>query len=251
MALQEVHREKDEWGELSVVDDGAYRYLCFAEGDEQSCQLKAQPQILQHEYTQAMCLALLISVPKNVVILGLGGGCLVSAIHHCLPGVKIRAVELRPQVVDVAYRHFRLPRSKRLQIIIDDAIDFIARDEVKKTDILFADLYTGDGVDNRQTEQAFIRRCHSLLKSEGVLVLNCWREHRYEYAIQEVLTALFVEVWVCVTGSGNWVIIASRRPSAASNKQLKQRAQQLSQQLGFNLTAMLARMQPLSAAVEE
>ena len=243
---KEIYRGFDHIGPLVVIDSAEYRYLSFGQQDEQSCQLKSAPEVLQHEYTQAMCLAFLFTAPKNIIVLGLGGGCLVTAVHHCFADVKIRAVELRRQVIDLAYQYFRLPRSKRLQVIEADANDFIVDTTQKKTDILFADMYTAEGVDSRQTAVDFINHCHQRLKTNGVLVLNCWQEHRYNDSLQQTLQQLFSDIRVCSTASGNWIIIASKATIMTSNKELKLQAQKLSARLGINLVPMLGRLQLLT-----
>ncbi|CAH0991613.1 Polyamine aminopropyltransferase [Sinobacterium norvegicum] len=245
---KEIHRGFDPFGPLVVIDSPEYRYLSFGLEDEQSCQLKSAPAVLQHEYTQAMCLAFLFNSPKNIIVLGLGGGCLVTAVHHCFSGVKIRAIELRQQVIVLAYKYFQLPRSKRLQVINADANAFLQDCSQKKTDILFADIYTAEGVDARQTEAEFIERCHLRLKTGGVLVLNCWQEHRYDQTLKDVLQRLFGDVRVCSTASGNWIIIATKATIVISNKELKQQAQKLSAQLGINLVPMVGRLQTLAEA---
>jgi len=61
----------DEYGHITVLDDGQSRILSFAKGDEQSKQKISTPFVLQHEYTQAMMLVLLFKQPKRATILGL------------------------------------------------------------------------------------------------------------------------------------------------------------------------------------
>ena len=61
-SAQEIHRSYDELGPIQVMDDGHKRYLAFGTDDEQSCQLIHQPHLLQHEYTRAILLALLLSL---------------------------------------------------------------------------------------------------------------------------------------------------------------------------------------------
>ena len=137
---REVFRAYDDYGPLLVFDDGNKRYLSFSELDEQSCQLKSNPIQLQHDYSQAMLLVLLFCQPGSMLLLGLGGGTLVTTLHHIVAGLSITAVELRPKVVDVAYRYFQLPRSKRISVVIDDAGEFISQSEAKKVDVLFSDI---------------------------------------------------------------------------------------------------------------
>ena len=114
-------QRQDAFGPITVTDDGTCRTLAFADHDAQSCCLKTAPQLLQYDYTQAMLLVLLFCQPKRVWLLGLGGGSLATALHHFIPGIHITAVELRPAVIELAYRYFQLPHSKRLAVVQQDA----------------------------------------------------------------------------------------------------------------------------------
>ena len=69
---KEIYRSFDEYGLLRVFEDGNKRYLAFAEDDEQSCQLKSEPLLLQHDYTRAMLLVLLFTQPQNIMLFGAG-----------------------------------------------------------------------------------------------------------------------------------------------------------------------------------
>ncbi len=239
---KEIFRHYDEYGLLRVTDDGNRRYLSFGEGDEQSCQLKAEPTVLQHDYTQAMLLVLLYNQPKNVVILGLGGGSLALTLQHHIAGLKLRVVELRYQVIKVAYRFFQLPRNKRMAVLNMDASEFLEDDTQSRTDIIFSDIYGAEGLDLQQTQPWFLQRCHELLKDDGWLVLNCWQEHRGEQAMLTCLREQFAEIYLCATAEGNWVVFAGKRPTSLSQSQLKQAAKKLSKQLGFSLLPSLSRL---------
>ncbi|MEH6548924.1 MAG: spermidine synthase [Pseudomonadales bacterium] len=239
---KEIYRSHDEYGPVQVYDDGNKRYLAFGNEDQQSCSLKAEPYRLQHDYTQAMLLSLLFVDPKEVIILGLGGGSMVSALLHHIDDLNIRAVELRPAVADIAYQYFQLPRDPRLEIVIDDACDYVAGSQIQKADIIFGDLYDSEGLHTGQLQSTFICDCNRILSDKGWLVLNCWQDHRGESRALQALKTLFSDVRVCNTPEGNWIILAGKQRSPHSDKQLNQRARELSGKLGFSLTSLLNRL---------
>ncbi|MBM6550249.1 spermidine synthase [Marinomonas ostreistagni] len=238
-----IYETQDDYGVISVFDDGKYRLLSFAQGDEQSrIQLKT-PHVLQHEYTQAMLLALMGKTPKRTCILGLGGGALVHALNHAISGVHITAVELRPEIIEVAKEYFRLPQGKRFDIVANDAIDFIKNNKSKKFDILFTDLYQHFGMDKRVATAAFLTDAKQQLKADGMLVLNCWEEHQYQHDLKESLLELFSHVYALDTGCGNWVVFASDHHHEMNLKQQKTECERLSQTLGFALQKWLSRLE--------
>jgi len=232
----------DEHGNITVLDDGQFRILSFAKGDEQSKQKLSTPFVLQHEYTQAMMLVLLFKQPKRVTILGLGGGCLLSTLHHHIAGINITAVELRPSVIDIAERFFRLPKGKKVTIIEQCANQYLDRNDQKKVDILFTDIYNTKGMDESVLQQRFIEQCNRNIKDDGWLVLNCWSEHTNHPELIESLREYFLDIRALDTGCGNWVLLASKSFQEPSEKQLKNQAQKLSTELGFNLTKWLSRL---------
>ncbi|QLQ31144.1 MAG: methyltransferase domain-containing protein [Candidatus Thiothrix singaporensis] len=240
--IQTLYDNADEFGPITVTDDGQCRILSFAANDEQSCCLKAAPHVLQFEYTQAMLLVLLFQQPRRVLVLGLGGGSLVSALHHCVPGVRITAVELRQSVIDLAYRYFQMPRGKRVQVVCGNADAYVCAEQAHKQDVVFADLYHSCGVDDVQLKADFIARCAAILKQDGWLVLNCWNEHREDAILRKALQACFSDIRTVLTSSRNWVILAGKTPSWHTNSEMKETAFQLSSALGFPLTRHLARM---------
>ena len=238
---QVLHQTEDQYGPLIVLDDKASRILAFAENDEQSKLLKAAPHIPQHTYVQTMLLVLLYSQPKSAIVLGLGGGGLIHALRHFDAAIKLTAVELRADVIEIAKRYFQLPLSKKLKVINQDATQFLAAGEHKRVDIVFTDIYSAEGVDAAQVSEVFIAQCAALIKADGYLVLNCWKEHSQNRELLAYLEKHFVDVRACLTGSANWVVIAGKTKREISASGLKQQAQALSQKLDFQLGRSLNR----------
>lgn len=242
---KEIYRFHDEYGLIQVFDDGNKRYLAFGENDEQSCQLKSDPYQLQHDYTQAMLLVLLFKQPRSMVLLGLGGGTIAATLHHYLPELTLCVVELRQQVVDVARRYFQFPRSERIDVYVEDASEFLQRDNMDKVDVLFSDLYGEEGLDLQQTQSWFIESCADSLNDDGWLVLNCWQQHRGEQEMLAALKEYFQDVRVCLTVEGNWVILAGKQASSLSGTQQKASVKKWSKTLGFSLASCFSRLKQL------
>ena len=243
---KKICQTHDEYGAITVLDNGNKRYLAFAEDDEQSCQLLSSPFQLQHDYAQAMLLALLFKQPKSITLLGVGGGCIASALHAAIPDLTLQLVELRPKVLEIAYRYFQLPRSDRVEVFIEDASEFIESENREKVDILFSDLYSPEGLDLQQTQHWFIERCSQLLTDDGWLVLNCWQIHRGEHEMIDALKETFEDVRGCLTVEGNWVVVAGKKASNLSAAQTKEAAKQWSKRLGYSLSSCLSRLKPVA-----
>ncbi|WCN13347.1 spermidine synthase [Marinomonas mediterranea] len=235
--MEALYKDSDSFGEINVFDDGKYRILSFAEGDEQSRMQIAAPHVLQHDYTQAMLLSLLFTPqPKRVCILGLGGGSLLNALYHAIPKVNIAAIELREKVIDAANRFFKLPIGKRIEIINTDALLFLTDHKYRKFDILFTDIYQSNGIDEKALTQHFIEASAGAIKEQGTLVINCWDDQINNQTLVETLNEKFQQIIGVDTGSGNWVIVATNSRIEPNNKQTKLEATKLSNKLEIPLT---------------
>lgn len=244
----EIFRTFDAQGLIRVLDDGQKRYLAFDEYYEQSCVLKSSPAQPQHDYARAMLLGLLFSEPRRVLLLGLGGGGLATALHGAVPGLRLEAVEARPAVIDVAYRYFQLPRGQRLGVVAMDAAEYLLQPAESRVDIVFSDLYGAEGLDQLQLEAWFLDACRERLKPGGWLVLNCWLEHRADNRLLDELRARFADVRACTTHTGNWVLLAGLQRDVSGKTALRRRAQSLAPALGCSLLPWLGRLKVLSAA---
>lgn len=231
----------DSHGEIRVIDQGTKRILSFGPGDEQSANLRGNPAALIFDYTQAMLLSLLYTDPHKVLLVGLGAGSLATCLHTHYSKCQLTAIELRQAVIDVAYRHFSLPRSKRLQVFCEEGL--LGLESIhKQQDIIFSDIYLHEGMHSNQRNQTYIQRCAQLLKPTGVLVTNCWREHQLDNEVLELLKATFKYVSTCNTHDNNWLIFASAQP-LTKDTQRQQAAKSLSKTLGFSLLKHLKKLQ--------
>jgi len=239
----EIYRGYDEFGAVRVLDDGDKRYLAFGDQDEQSCCLRNEPLMPEHEYVRAMLLVLLFAEPKQVISLGLGAGALNTCLHGRFAGCKQQIAELRPEVVEVAYRFFQLPRGKRIQVHTQDALGFLRHVETRKADIIFSDIYGAEGLSDQQLGEEYLTLCAERLKPGGWLVMNLWREHQGPDTL-ELLLQQFGTIYGCHTQSGNWIVFAAEDDHGQSQSQLEKRARVISQQLNFSLLPFLKRLKP-------
>lgn len=257
----ERHRRYDEHGVIQVFDNGGKRYLCFGSADEQSCLLRSQPTLLQHEYARAMVavLALVPPMPERcehrvldaeeegaeesdwpVTLLGLGGGTLALALMAMQPNACITAIELRKAVVLVARQYFFLPRTEQLRIEVMDAGAYLRTAPDRQARLLVSDLYLSEGADPQQLQQQYIEDCWNHLADGGWLVVNLWREHRDQVVWLGLLKQRFGQVLHATTTDGNWIVWAQKCEQVVElpiqqKTQIRQRCKVLSERAGFNL----------------
>lgn len=242
--MSEIYRSYDSYGPILVTEDSNKRYLSFGSGDEQSCVSKITPEIPQYQFIRAMLMPLVYIEPVKILSFGLGAGSLASALYHAYPNATQDVVELRKEVIDLAYRYFYLPRAPRLSIWEQDAGEYLRLTELSHYDLVVSDLYTDKGAVELQKQDHFLDACVTRLKPEGWLVINAWSEHRGDELLERLSDRLDY-LFSCSTVDGNWVLLGTNYFSDLSQSQMKDRMRLLSDRLGFSFGPVVKRLSRL------
>lgn len=189
--LDLVNIRVEREGGPRVHDDGGVRCLRFSEGVVQSAMRVAEPFTLDLSYTRAMMGFLLVNPdPRDILIVGLGGGSLPKFCWRELPRARVTTVEIDPEVIALRDA-FRIPADdERFRIVQADACDFLARDDLE-ADVILLDGYDAAGLPERLCSEAFYADCRRALRAQGVLVTNLWGGEPDRALYLERLRALF------------------------------------------------------------
>lgn len=155
-----------------VVDDGTSRALHFSLIYIQSEMRVARPFELALAYTRKMMgFLLFVAQPRNVLLLGLGGGSLAKYCHRHLPLARITVVEINPDVI--AFRdEFLVPRDDaRFKVVVADAADYI-RASRQRFDVILVDAFDRCGFAESVSAPSFYASACQRLSPSGVLVAN-------------------------------------------------------------------------------
>lgn len=113
-----------------------------------------------------------IAVMNQILILGVGGG---SVIKTLVDEIKfkggITGVEIDPEIINIANTYFKLDEIKNLNIVIDDAFEFVLKTKAKY-DLVIIDIFQDTTMPNFLFESFFTNRVCSLLKSRGFILFN-------------------------------------------------------------------------------
>ena len=94
----------------------------------QSSMRTDNPFHLELDYTQAMSMAsLFLDNPKEILCIGLGGGTMPKFFYRLFAKAKLTVLELNPKVIQIAKHFFKLPSSKRFNILQGDGIQYIKK----------------------------------------------------------------------------------------------------------------------------
>lgn len=174
-----IYQTKDQDGDIEVSELGGVRSLHFGSFAQQSAMSLKHPDQLELEYAKAMMSWLLFHELGNddILLMGLGGGSLAKYILNHFPECRVEAVEYRAAVAEVAHDYFELPRDLRLNIVIDDGAHY-ARERLNMQrefyQIIMLDAYDSQGIAESLCNVEFFAMCKTLLKKEGILVVDLW-----------------------------------------------------------------------------
>jgi spermidine synthase len=166
-----VFRKDTQYHGLAVVDDADSRYLRF-DNSFQSGMWLDRPFATRFDYTDYFNLGLAYNPDaKRVLFIGLGGGSAPKRLWRDFPQLDLQVVELDPVVRDVAYRYFRLPRSPRLRVEVEDGRRFLARTD-ERWDLIMVDAYYADSIPFHLATAEFLELVDSRLEPGGVVISN-------------------------------------------------------------------------------
>ncbi len=112
-------------------------------------------------------------VPMNhILVLGVAGGSVIKTlVDEIKYKGKITGVEIDPEIINIANTYFKLNKVKNLEIVIDDAFEFVLKTKTKY-DLIIIDIFQDTTMPNFLFETFFINRICSLLKSRGFILFN-------------------------------------------------------------------------------
>lgn len=112
---------------------------------------------------------------NHVLILGVAGGSVVKTLVDEIKFQgRITGVEIDPKIIQVANDYFKLNEIEQLEIVIDDAFEFVLRTK-EKYDLIIIDVFQDTKMPNFLYESYFINQICFLLKSKGfVLLIRCF-----------------------------------------------------------------------------
>jgi spermidine synthase len=140
----------------------------------QSSMRIENPFHLELDYTQAMSMAaLFLDNPKEILCIGLGGGTMPKFFYRFFTKAKLTILELNPKVIQIAKHFFKLPVSKRFNILQGDGIQYIKKID-KKYDLLMSDAFEDFGLPEEFCTISYFESCKNVLSEKGIFMINLW-----------------------------------------------------------------------------
>jgi spermidine synthase len=175
-----LHQERSLYRNIFVTQDGDERCLLFRARrglGRESCKLMSDPDKLVFEYTQMMLAGLYLDPqPKRILVIGLGGGTIPSALQALVPNAQLDVVELDGAVARVSRSYFGFRPGPRTKVSIEDGRVFVrrARRAHATYDLIMLDAFESDYIPEHMLTREFLQEVKAIMAPHGVLVANTW-----------------------------------------------------------------------------
>lgn len=186
--------------DVMVMEGQDFRCMTFDRRNLfQSCMQKDDPNALALEYTRGLLagLRLLERPPKNILLIGMGGGSIPKAVMQHWPDVQLDVVELDQAVVQVAKDWFALAPNAQLTITVQDARAFV-RQRIRQGqhyDFIMLDAFDQDYIPEHLLTVEFLQQIRQLLGPGGVVAANTFAQGRLQAHEEATWQAVFASLW--------------------------------------------------------
>jgi spermidine synthase len=216
---------------VEVSEEDGVRSLHLGGDAIQSSIRLDRPDELALDYTRAMMAFLLFQpLPREVLMIGLGGGSMARYIHQRMPGARTTVVEINAKVLAAARSMFHFPADDaRLKVEIADGADYVL-DHAETADVLLVDGFDDGKQPAALCSQAFYDAAYAALRPGGVMAVNFMAEERKLDVFLQRIEKSFDERVICLKAADRVNLIAfafKRHPRELAWAELRKRARQL------------------------
>jgi len=153
----------------------------------------------------------------EVLLIGVGGGCIINYFLALYPNIRITAVDLNPDVLSFARKCFGVKKGPNCSLICTNGLEFVQNPPSdQKYDLVITDVNEFDGL-NDQTAPAimfstskYFASANKLLTKTGCLLTNvcCRGFDRFRYNIKLIEGVSGKTFTVKVPGHLNHIVIS-------------------------------------------
>ena len=205
-----VDSKESLYNNIFIYRDGSYVTMTFGYNKriytESKMNLSSRAE-LPVAYTRYMTVALAYArEASSVAMVGLGGGRTSQYLHDHMPEASFDVIELDPDVVALARKHFDLKEDERYRVHTLDGRLFLRRKSTKY-DVLLVDAYRGPFVPFHLLTREFYELLKTRLTPGGVVAQNVEPSTMLFDSAIATMRAVFDQVDM-YPASGNVVVVA-------------------------------------------
>jgi spermidine synthase len=214
-AMNVIHTEKSLYRNIVVYEEDDQRCMSFTRRHQtarQTCLSLEDPNQFVFSYTKMMMGALYLNPnPRNILIVGLGGGVLPTALAKMFPDAVIDIVEIDPAVVIVARQFFGFNPGQKVQVFEEDGRVFVKRagKSDQRYDLIMLDAFDHEYIPEHLLTREFLLEVKTLLAVGGILVANTFSNSRLYHHESTTYEAVFGSFYNLRVKLKNRIILAT------------------------------------------
>jgi spermidine synthase len=113
-----------------------------------------------------------IAKMDHILVLGVAGGSVIKTlVEEIAYSNKITGVEIDGNVIEMAKKYFELDKISNLDIVLDDAFEFVLKTKLKY-DLIIIDIFQDTKMPNFLFESFFANRILEILNDNGLFLFN-------------------------------------------------------------------------------
>lgn len=175
-----IEQERSLYQNVYMVEEFGMHCMRFRKKNKndlsQSCIFLDAPEIFVFDYyKQAMGVTFFVEDPKEILIIGLGGGVLANTFGELYPAAHITSVEIDPVVAKMARKYFSYDDSKpNFETHIRDGRVFVKRalKNEKRYDLILLDAFNSDYIPEHMMTKEYLEEVKELAKDDGIIMAN-------------------------------------------------------------------------------
>jgi spermidine synthase len=232
-AAEVLFQERSLYRNILVYEDQGLRCMKFGIHDagRQTCISLRDPDSLVFNYTKMLLAALYLNPsPKQILVIGLGGGTMPTTLKKILPDAQIDCVEIDPSVVKVATRFFGFTTGAGVGVNVEDGRVFVKRAQrnTKKYDLIILDAFDHVYVPEHMLTREYLTEVKTLLAKNGVLAANTFSSSRLYYSE----SATYADVYGAFYNlKMNSRVVLAKRDGIPSSDEIQRNAEKVEEKL--------------------
>lgn len=174
-----------------VIESRRFKSIHFDQASTQSLMDIQAPMKLVVDYTKTIMGFLFFQPnPKNIAMIGLGGGSIAKYCHHHLPGSHFLVIENNPKVIALRDQFYIPEDDSHFEVKEADGAAFIKNTD-RQFDVLIVDGFDKHGQPSQLCSKSFYDNCFRALTPDGILVINFCGEVDHNRRYQDLVNQSF------------------------------------------------------------
>ncbi len=222
---------------IIIRQSGNIRTMSFRNSDliyDESAINIINPLYIPMKYQRAMFASFIFKKEiDNLLMLGLGGGTVVTNLVQYSQDINIDVSEIDPKVIELAREYFLYndkDNSKITTTTLDGRV-FINRSR-KKYDVIMLDAYRGGYIPFHLKTKEFYEEVKKALKPDGIVVANLHNIKKSYDHDRKTIDTVFNNSYVFKTG-GNSIVVATMNNNKLSISDILNKAKIAQKQYKF------------------